>query len=162
MTAHTTIQSSRTAETVVDRKEAVSARISPVSSPDFPSLCAHYGVQSRFLASGLCIQKFRSWQLDFEGAKDRSADWRSGILGSKMAVRAVAIIIADLVRALRTVGSILRGIAQSFNSYAARQTTFDRGFDEVWGEERERDGHIDLSHAAFLAGGDLLDVSGRA
>jgi hypothetical protein len=21
------------------------------------------------------IQKFRSWQLDFEGAKDRSADW---------------------------------------------------------------------------------------
>src|SRR5260370_40044581 len=39
VTAHTTIQSSRTAETVVDRKEAVSARISPVSSPDFPSLC---------------------------------------------------------------------------------------------------------------------------
>src|SRR5258708_1213604 len=39
MTAHTTIQSSRTAETVLDRKEAVSARISPVSSPDFPSLC---------------------------------------------------------------------------------------------------------------------------
>jgi hypothetical protein len=38
LTAHTTIQSSRTAETVVDRKEAVSAGISPVSSPDFLSL----------------------------------------------------------------------------------------------------------------------------
>jgi hypothetical protein len=34
------------------------------------------------------------------------------------------------------------------------QTTFDRGFDEVRCEERERDGHIDLTHAAFLARGD--------
>jgi len=31
-----------------------------------------------------------------------------------------------------------------------------------WREERERDGHIDLPHAAFLACGDLLNVSGRA
>ena len=36
------------------------------------------------------------------------------------------------------------------------QTTFDGGFDEVGCEERERDGHIDLTHAAFLARGDLL------
>jgi hypothetical protein len=28
--------------------------------------------------------------------------------------------------------------------------------------QRERDGHIDLTHTAFLAGGDLLDVSSRA
>ena len=28
----------------------------------------------------------------------------------------------------------------------------------VRGEERERDGHIDLTYAAFLACGDLLDV----
>ena len=31
-----------------------------------------------------------------------------------------------------------------------------------WREERERDGHIDLSHAAFLACGDLLDVGSQA
>jgi hypothetical protein len=37
-TAHTTIQSSQTAHFVGDSKEAVSAGISPVSSPDFVSL----------------------------------------------------------------------------------------------------------------------------
>src|SRR5258708_36164499 len=53
-------------------------------------------------------------------------------------------------------------VAESLDTKAAGQTTFDRGFDEVRREERERDRHIDLTHAAFLAGGDLLDVSGRA
>jgi hypothetical protein len=38
LTAHTTIQSSQTAHFVVDSKEAVFAGISPVSSPNFPSL----------------------------------------------------------------------------------------------------------------------------
>ena len=51
-------------------------------------------------------------------------------------------------------------VAESLDTDTARQTTFDRCFDEVGCEERERDGHIDLSHAAFLACGDLLDVSG--
>ena len=53
-------------------------------------------------------------------------------------------------------------VAEPRDTDAARQTTFDRGFDEVRREERERDRHIDLTHAAFLACGDLLDVSGRA
>jgi hypothetical protein len=44
---------------------------------------------------------------------------------------------------------------------AARQTTFNRCFDEVGCEERERDGHIDLPHAAFLTRGDVL-YFGRA
>jgi hypothetical protein len=56
----------------------------------------------------------------------------------------------------------LRGsVAESLDTDAAGQTTFERGFDEVRCEERERDGHIDLAHAAFVACGDLLDVSGR-
>jgi len=46
-----------------------------------------------------------------------------------------------------------RSVAASFHSNATGQTTFDRGFDEVRCEERERDGHIDLTHAAFLACG---------
>ena len=53
-------------------------------------------------------------------------------------------------------------VAEPLDTDAARQATFDRGFDEVRCEERERDGHIDLTYAAFLACGDLLDVSGRA
>jgi hypothetical protein len=48
-------------------------------------------------------------------------------------------------------------IAEPLDTDAARQATFDRGFDEVRCEERERDGHIDLTYAAFLAGRDLLD-----
>jgi hypothetical protein len=38
-------------------------------------------------------------------------------------------------------------IAKSRDTDAARQTTFDCCFDEVRCQERERDGHIDLSHA---------------
>jgi hypothetical protein len=41
-------------------------------------------------------------------------------------------------------------VAEPLDTNAAGQTTFDRGFNQVWCEERERDGHIDLSHAATL------------
>ena len=44
------------------------------------------------------------------------------------------------------------------NSDAAWQATFDRRADEIWCEERERDGHVDLTHAAFLTCCDLLNV----
>ena len=44
----------------------------------------------------------------------------------------------------------------------AWQTTFDRGPDEIWREERERDRHVDLTHAAFLTCCDLLNVGHRA
>src|SRR5260370_15774549 len=37
-------------------------------------------------------------------------------------------------------------VAESLDTKAAGQTTFDRGFDEVRREERERDRHIDLTH----------------
>ena len=47
-------------------------------------------------------------------------------------------------------------IAKSFDSDAAGQAAFDRRSDEVRGEEGERDGHVDLTHAAFLTRGDLL------
>jgi len=43
-------------------------------------------------------------------------------------------------------------------SNTARQTTFDRGADEIWCEERERDRHVDLTHAALLTCCDLLNV----
>src|SRR6266478_5777936 len=40
-------------------------------------------------------------------------------------------------------------VAESLDTKAAGQTTFDRGFDEVRREERERDRHIDLTHLHF-------------
>jgi hypothetical protein len=76
LTAHTTIQSSRTAETVVDRKRAVSAGfLSPIFK--FPVSADNYRLSGGFLASSLRIQKFRSWRLIF-GREQTSR--RSGII----------------------------------------------------------------------------------
>ena len=63
-----------------------------------------------------------------------------------------------MANGLRTAGSILRSITKSLDSNAAWQSTFDRGPHEIWCEERERDGHVDLTRAAFLACRDLLNV----
>src|SRR5260370_5278640 len=51
-----------------------------------------------------------------------------------------------------------RSIAQASDADAARQSSFDSRLHEVGREERERDRHIDLSNAAFVAGGNLLDT----
>ena len=50
------------------------------------------------------------------------------------------------------------GIAQSFNADAAGEAAFDRCLDEGWREERKRDGHVDLTHAAFVSCCDLPNV----
>jgi hypothetical protein len=73
----------------------------------------------------------------FQRAKDRSAAWKSGILGGKNAVWG-------------------RGCIQKFRS------PFDRGPHEVWCKERKRDRHVDLAHATFLTCRDLLNVGHRA
>src|SRR5205823_13726930 len=49
-------------------------------------------------------------------------------------------------------------VAESLDTNAAWQTTLDCCFHEVRCEKRQGDGHIDLTHAAFLACGDLLNV----
>jgi hypothetical protein len=88
------------------------------------------------LASGLCIQKFRSWQPDFEGQKDRSAAWKSGILGGKNAVSSRGRNYRGFSpSAFALSAPFCRSIAQSFNSN--RQATFDRCSDEIRGELRE-------------------------
>ena len=43
-----------------------------------------------------------------------------------------------------------RGITKSLDSDTTRQPTFDRSPDEIRCEERERDRHVDLTHAALL------------
>src|SRR5258707_15305432 len=51
-----------------------------------------------------------------------------------------------------------RSIAEASDADAARQSSFDGSLHEVGREERERDRHIDLSDAAFVAGSNLLDT----
>jgi hypothetical protein len=46
-------------------------------------------------------------------------------------------------------------IAESLDADAAGQAAFYRCLDQIWCEEGERDGHIDLSSAAFLASAKL-------
>ena len=64
--------------------------------------------------------------------------------------RGRSVIIPDSVRGLQIVGSTPRGIAKSPDSDAARQAAFDLCSDEIRREERERDRHVDLTHAALL------------
>ena len=155
LTAHTTIQSSRTAETVLDRKEAVSAGIYHLFSA-FSVSAYNNGLTGEFLASSLRIQKFRSWRLDL-GTEPTPGN---RLLSASFEQR------PDLLRVqsqrFELSAPFSGSVAESLDTNAAGQTTLDRRFDEVRGEESERDGHIDLTYAAFLACGDLLDVSGRA
>src|ERR1700687_4594732 len=50
-----------------------------------------------------------------------------------------------------------RRIAESLDADAAGQATFHGRFDKIGCEEGERDGHIDLPNAAFLADAKLCD-----
>jgi hypothetical protein len=51
-----------------------------------------------------------------------------------------------------------RRIAQTRDADTARQSPLDGSLHEFGREEGERDRHIDLSNAAFLAPGNLLDT----
>src|SRR5260221_13689533 len=72
---------------------------------EFPVSTDNNGRSGGFLASGLCIQKFRSPRLNFGTEADRPA------LGNRLLrcdFRAASEPIAASIRALRTVGSIPR------------------------------------------------------
>src|SRR5260370_5581203 len=55
-------------------------------------------------------------------------------------------------------GPLGRSIAQASDADAARQSSFDGSLHELGREERERDRHIDLSNAAFVACSNLRDT----
>ena len=59
-------------------------------------------------------------------------------------------------------GPLGRSIAEASDADPARQSSFDGSLHEVGREERERDRHIDLSNAAFVAGSNLLDTGHSA
>ena len=67
------------------------------------------GLSGGFLASSLCIHKFRSWRLEFRGGTGQPALW------NRLPRCAARSLIAGSIRAFRTVGSIpwaSRGAAQ--------------------------------------------------
>lgn len=49
-------------------------------------------------------------------------------------------------------------VTQACNADTTRQPSIDRGFHQGWCEECKRDCHVDLSHAAFFTGGNLLNI----
>jgi hypothetical protein len=78
-------------------------------------------------------------------------------LGAKSAVSKTRSALLRIKSEGFELPSPFRGsIAESFDSNAAGQATFDGRLDEIRCEKCERDGHIDLTRAAFLAGRDLL------
>ena len=70
---------------------------------------ANSGLSAGFWPPSLCIQKFRSWRLEFRGGTDEPAP------GNRLLRCAASEFIAGSIRAFRTVGSIpreLRGAAR--------------------------------------------------
>jgi hypothetical protein len=59
---------------------------------------------------------------------------------------------------LSLAGPLRWQIAQAGDAHAVRTPPLDGGLDEVGSEERQRDRHVYLSHAAALARGDALGV----
>src|SRR6266481_3982827 len=59
-------------------------------------------------------------------------------------------------------GPLGGSIAQTRDADAARQSSFNGSLHEFGREERERDHHIDLSNAEFVARGNLLDTGDGA
>src|ERR1700675_2366315 len=64
-----TIQSSRTAETVDEKRPFLRGSCHLFST--FPVSADNYGLSGGFSASSLCIQKFRSWRLEFRTATNQ-------------------------------------------------------------------------------------------
>src|ERR1700737_1969426 len=92
------------------------------------------GLSGGFLASRLCIQKFRSRRLNFRTAIDQPT------LGSSAETRAwssVRTLLRVQSEGFELSAPFRGSVAESLDANAARQTTFDRGFGEIRCEKRE-------------------------
>src|SRR5258706_1028085 len=122
-------------------------------SPDISRLLG------QFLASRLCIQKFRSRRPDFKRRMICSAARKLGHSGDKGSFAPCPHLLRIEPERVELPAPFRRGIAKSLYTDPAGQTTFYRCSDEIRREEGERNGHVDLTHAAFLTCCDLLNVS---
>jgi hypothetical protein len=102
------------------------------------------------LASRLCIQKFRSPRQGFDGQR-RSATWEWKPFEAESSVPSPGLqLLRFQPEGFELLAPFCRGITKSLDSDTTRQPTFDRSPDEIRCEERERDRHVDLTHAALL------------
>src|SRR3984893_4712024 len=131
-----TIQSSRTAETVADQKQAVSAGILDAYF-SVPGLCR----QSRplgwiFGRRSLC-PKIPFPAAPFRATQGRLAIWKFGILRQKTPFPAGSRLLWVQSERLELPAPFCRSITKSFDSDAAEQSAFARRSDEIRGEEGE-------------------------
>ena len=115
------------------------------------------GLSGRFLASRLCIQKFRSPR---QGFRRPDPGRLPGIFGVWEAKSDVWNPVRNYCGFNpRASNCQLHSAGASRNrSTPMPRTAFDRSAHEVWCEECQRDRHVDLTHAALLTRCDLLNV----
>ena len=114
------------------------------------------------LASRLCVQKFRSRRRVFDG-QIPVGHWEFLGYGGESDVSNPVHNYRGFNPRTSNCWLHSAGASRSRSTpMTARQTTFDRCPDEIRREERERDRHVDLTHAAFLTCCDLLNVGHRA
>jgi hypothetical protein len=82
--------------------------------------------------------------------------------GHKASSRAGSQLLRVQSERLELPAPLGRRITKPLYADAARQATFNGCSDEIWGEERERDRHVDLTRAAFFARGNLFDFRDSA
>ena len=161
MTAHTTTQSDQTADFQADVKQTI--------------FCGDFGLflSALSVSGGRCGLSAGFWRsvsacknsVPGSGIAAGQCRGRPGIMVvlriQKRRSRPTRTI-ADSTRGPRTAAPFGRRIAQPFDANAASQPAFDRCSNEVRREESQRDSHLDLTHAAFLPCGNLLDIGDRA
>jgi hypothetical protein len=157
MTAHTTIQSSQTIETVTETKYPAFAGIFAELVAGFWSPWRLSAEEACFWATGLRASKFRSWEPAVQ-----PQFWSFGVTN----LSADCVVLFLLHRLLRIESERLelaapfgRRIAQAFDADAAREAPLDGGSHQIRCQKREREGHVDLADTATFAGRDLLDIS---
>src|SRR5258707_10120743 len=122
-------------------------------------LCRRSRILVAILALCLCIQIFRSRQPGFEHEVGphctRNSDfWARRNSGPSAGAAALFRIESER---LKLPAPFSRRIAEPFDADATGQATFYCCFDKVGCEKGERDGHIDLPHAALLTSAKLSD-----
>ncbi len=112
----------------------------------------------RFLAPGLCIQKFRSRRPGLSAKSDRTCTHNSDFWADVIWDLGPALQLFRIEsERLKLSAPFSRRIAEPLDADAAGQATFYGRFDKIGCEEGERDGHISLPNAALLASAKLYD-----
>src|SRR5258708_23771430 len=103
-----------------------------------------------------CIQEFRSRRPGLSAKSDRTCTRNSNSWEIRDRWPALHLFRIEAER-LKLPAPFRRRIAEPLDADAAGQATFHRCIDKIGSEEGERDRHVDLPNAAFLARAKLRD-----